>query len=45
LHNQYVLAYRPSNLSEPGYHDIRVRVSRPAVWVRARPGYYIGPPE
>ena len=45
LHNQYVLAYRPSNLSEPGYHDIRVLVRRPDVWLRARPGYYIGPPE
>ncbi|MFQ5817956.1 MAG: VWA domain-containing protein [Terriglobia bacterium] len=44
LHNQYLLAYRPTNLDQPGYHEIRVRVRRQQIWVRARPGYYLGPP-
>lgn len=45
LHSQYLLAYRPTNLKHPGYHQIRVRVRREDVRVRARPGYYIGHPE
>lgn len=45
LHNQYLLAYRPANLDQQGYHEIRIRVRRPDVWVRARPGYFISPPE
>ena len=45
LHNQYLLAYRPSNLDQEGFHEIRVRVRRDAVHVHARPGYYLGPPQ
>ncbi|OFW09578.1 MAG: hypothetical protein A3G20_00425 [Acidobacteria bacterium RIFCSPLOWO2_12_FULL_59_11] len=39
LHNQYLLTYRPNNLSSPGFHSIQVLVSRPNVQVRYRPGY------
>ena len=44
LHNQYIISYRPSNREEEGFHRITVRVSRPDVRVRHRPGYYVGPP-
>lgn len=44
LHNQYLLTYRPSNRGESGFHRIEVRISRPDVRVRTRPGYYVGPP-
>lgn len=44
LHNQYLLTYRPSNLDEQGFHRIEVRVARPNVSVRSRPGYYVGLP-
>ena len=44
LHNQYLLTYRPSNLDEQGFHRIEVRVARPNVSVRTRPGYYVGLP-
>lgn len=44
LHNQYVLAYRPSS-NESGFHEISVRVRRPGLVARTRPGYYVGPPE
>jgi VWFA-related protein len=46
LHNQYLVSYRPSNREHLGFHHIEVRVSRPGVTVRTRPGYYVGaPPE
>jgi VWFA-related protein len=41
LHAQYSLSYRPS-ATEAGYHHVEVRVNRPGVEVRARPGYYLG---
>lgn len=44
LHSQYMLSYRPSNREEGGFHRIEVRVNRPGVMVRTRPGYYVGPP-
>lgn len=44
LHNQYLVSYRPSNRNRVGFHHIEVRVSRPGVTVRTRPGYYVGPP-
>ncbi|MBI4466219.1 MAG: VWA domain-containing protein [Acidobacteria bacterium] len=44
LHNQYLLTYRPSNRDAQGFHRIEVRVSRPGMDVRTRPGYYVGPP-
>ncbi len=45
LHAQYTLTYRPKDVSPTGYHEIRVEVTRPNLTVRARPGYYLPPPE
>jgi VWFA-related protein len=45
LHAQYTLSYRPSGVEPAGYHEIKVQVTRPGVTVRARPGYYLPPPE
>jgi VWFA-related protein len=42
LHAQYVLTYRPNSDRTIGFHRIEVRVSRPDLTVRARPGYYFG---
>jgi VWFA-related protein len=39
LHSQYVLSFSPRD-PEPGYHKIEVKVSRPGVAIRARPGYW-----
>jgi len=44
LRNQYILSYRPNNLDEPGFHSIRIAVSRPNVDVRTRPGYVFAKP-
>ena len=44
LRNQYMLTYRPNNLDNPGFHSIRIAVSRPNVQVRTRPGYVFAPP-
>jgi VWFA-related protein len=44
LHAQYILDYRPNPESAPGFHTIRVTVSRPDVSVRTRPGYYLPSP-
>jgi VWFA-related protein len=41
LNSQYMLSYRPSSSDAPGYHQIKVTVSRPGVRVRTRPGYYL----
>lgn len=41
LHAQYVIGYRPNSARAPGFHAIKVAVSRPGVRVRARPGYYV----
>jgi hypothetical protein len=39
LHSQYVLTFMPDR-TEPGYHELTVRVTRRgAERVRARPGY------
>lgn len=40
IHHQYLLSYSPNNLSEGGFHDIRVEVNRPGLEVRTRPGYW-----
>jgi VWFA-related protein len=41
LRSQYVLAYRVPSAHAPGsYHRISVKVRRPGLTVRARPGYY-----
>lgn len=45
LHAQYSLAYRPTGTDPVGYHEIKVQVRRPGLTVRARPGYYLAPPE
>jgi VWFA-related protein len=45
LHGQYSLTYQPMGTSETGYHQIKVHVDREGLKVRARPGYYIAPPE
>jgi VWFA-related protein len=44
LRNQYILTYRPNNLDEPGFHAIRINVSRPSVDVRTRLGYVYAKP-
>ena|SRR5438045_950051 len=45
LHAQYSLIYEPKGTNKTGYHKIRVYVKRHDLKVRARPGYYIAPPE
>ncbi len=39
LHSQYWLTYKPNNTANEEYHTIDVRINRPGVKVRARPGY------
>ena len=44
IHGQYEVAYVPDNLAKVGFHRLEVKVNRPDVKVRARPGYfYLGP--
>ncbi len=43
LHAQYTLGYRPPGEEPSGFHEIKVKVSRPGVKVRTRPGYYLAP--
>jgi hypothetical protein len=48
LHSQYAIGYTPSGTNTIGYHEIRVSVIRSDaknLKVRARPGYYLAPPE
>ena len=48
LHSQYSLSYSPANADAFGYHEIKVSVIRndaKSLKVRARPGYYLAPPE
>src|SRR5277367_4959181 len=48
LHAQYTLSYAPTDTNAVGYHEIKVEVERKDrknLKVRARPGYYIAPPE
>ena len=45
LHSQYSISYTPAGMDQPGYHEIKVEVDRPGLKVRARPGYYLAPPE
>ena len=45
LHSQYTLTYAPAGTSAEGYHEITVKVDRADLKVRARPGYYLVPPE
>lgn len=39
LHSQYWLTYIPNNLRAEEYHTIEVKVNRPGIKARARPGY------
>jgi VWFA-related protein len=41
IHSQYLLSYNPNNLTEGGFHEIRVVVNRPNLEVRTRPGYWV----
>jgi VWFA-related protein len=45
LHSQYSLSYTPTGANDTGYHEINVQVTRSGLKVRARPGYYLAPPE
>ena len=48
LHSQYTLSYTPSGADATGYHEIKVSVTRndaKNLKIRARPGYYLAPPE
>ena len=39
LHSQYWLSYTPNNLNAQEFHTIEVKINRPDVKVRFRPGY------
>jgi VWFA-related protein len=48
LHSQYTISYTPTGADRPGYHEIKVTLVQGKMKdlkVRARPGYYLGPPE
>jgi VWFA-related protein len=45
LHSQYTVGYAPTDANDLGYHEIKVDVDRKNLRVRARPGYYVAPPE
>jgi len=48
LHSQYTLSYTPTGADATGYHEIKVSVIRndaKNLKIRARPGYYLAPPE
>jgi VWFA-related protein len=48
LHSQYTISYTPTGSDATGYHEIRVNVLRSDaknLKVRARPGYFLAPPE
>src|SRR5216684_4621201 len=48
LHSQYTISYTPTGSNATGYHEIKVNVLRKDaknLKVRARPGYYLAPPE
>ena len=37
---RYLLSYTPTGVTKPGWHRLDVRVKKPGVSVRARPGYF-----
>jgi hypothetical protein len=45
LRVQYSLNYEPKGINETGYHRISVHVKGKNLKARARPGYYVAPPE
>ncbi len=40
LHSEYMLSYSPTNLSEPGFHQIIVKVKHRDLKITTRDGYY-----
>jgi VWFA-related protein len=40
VHTQYEIAYVPSNLTDSGFHSIRVQLDKPGLRVRTRAGYF-----
>jgi VWFA-related protein len=44
LHSQYLLSYRVPEDAAGGFHEIEVKVMRPDLEVRSRPGYWIAGP-
>jgi VWFA-related protein len=45
LHSQYSVSYIPTGTNDMGYHEIKVTLAKNGLKVRARPGYYVAPPE
>jgi VWFA-related protein len=45
LHSQYSVSYAPTGTGNTGYHEIKITVAKNGLKVRARPGYYLAPPE
>jgi VWFA-related protein len=45
LHSQYSVSYTPTGTNDMGYHEIKVTLAKNGLKVRARPGYYVAPPE
>jgi len=45
LHSQYSVSYVPTGTNDTGYHEIKVTLAKNGLKVRARPGYYVAPPE
>jgi VWFA-related protein len=44
LHSQYTLTYRPNNMDEGGFHEIKVGiVGHPDYKTQTRPGYWLPP--
>lgn len=41
IRSQYILSYSPNNKLDGGWHRIQVKVNRPGVRVRTRPGYWM----
>ncbi len=41
IRSQYILSYSPNNKMEGGFHKIEVKVNRPQLRVRTRPGYWM----
>lgn len=41
IHSQYLVTYAPNDLTEDGFHQIRVDIDLPDLVIRTRPGYYL----
>ena len=41
IHSQYMLSYTPAS-ADPGFHEIRIEVTRPGATIRTRAGYWLG---